>query len=131
MTPGEIASRAAEVARDIRRRGDQLCFEYAGVTTSYASDESDTGEWISRFLEGYFLPSARETRTPPSTARRTPTLRVAAASWCPGQPHGREVRLRGDPVDGLGRARAEGGRKVRPREDVFLLLFTEIGRSSW
>ena len=57
MTPGEIASRAAEVARDIRSRRQPAVLRVRGRLLAYGSDESATGEWISRFFEGYFLPA--------------------------------------------------------------------------
>jgi hypothetical protein len=123
MTPGEIASRAAEVARDIRRRGNQLCFEHAGVTTSYGSDERDTGEWISRFLEGYFLPSdaGKADATVCSTADAE--LYASLQGLVPWQAAVGKYDYTEIPLtDSVALVRKVAG-KVRPREDVFLLLF--------
>jgi len=125
MTPGEIASRAAEVARDLRGRGNRLCFEHAGVSTAYGSDESATGEWISRFFDGYCPPAGvrHVDAAVYSTADRP--LFGALQELVPGEAavgkrHYAEMPF----TDSVALIRRVGD-KVRPGEEVFLLMFTE------
>lgn len=126
MTPGEIAARAAEVARNIRDRGSQLCFDHAGVSTAYGSDESATGEWISRFLAGYFVPAGAGAVDAAVYSTADPGLFASLRELAPGQQStaGKrdyaEIPFTDSVV--LVRRVAE---KVESREDVFLLLFTE------
>ncbi len=125
MTPGEIASRAAEVARDIRGRGNQLRFEHAGVSTAYGSDESATGGWITRFFDGYLLPAgARDADAAVySTADRA--LFGALQDLLPGEAAvGKRDYAEMPFTDSVGLVRRVGD-KTRPGEDVFLLLFTD------
>ncbi len=125
MTPEEIASRAAQVARDIQARGDQLCLQYAGVSFAYGSDESASVEWICRFFEGYFLigsPRAVDAAVY-STADRA--LFAALQELVPEQPAVGKHDYAEIPFMGsVALVRRVAG-KSRPREDVFLLLFTE------
>jgi hypothetical protein len=125
MTPGEIASRAAEVARDIRGRGNQLCFEHAGVSTAYGSDESATGEWISRFFDGYFLPAGARDVDAAVYSTADPALFGALQELVPGEAAvGKRDYAEMPFTDSVALIRRVGD-KVRPREDVFLLMFTE------
>ena len=125
MTPAEIASRAADVARDIRGGGTQLCVEYAGVATAYRSDESATGEWISRFFDGYFRPvGARDVdATVCSTA--DPDLFGALQDLVPGESTvGKRDYAELPFTDSVALVRRVAD-KARPRDDVFLLLYAE------
>jgi hypothetical protein len=125
MTPGEIASRAAEVARDIRGRGNQLCFEHAGVSTAYGSDESATGEWISRFFDGYFLPAGARDVDAAVYSTADPALFGALQELVPGEAAvGKRDYAEMPFTDSVALIRRVGD-KVRPLEDVFLLMFTE------
>lgn len=125
MTPGEIAARAAEVARNIRGRGDQLCFGHAGVSTAYGSDESASGEWISRFFDGYFVPAGSGPVDAAVYSTADPALFASLQELVPeqstvGKRDYAEVPFTDSVV--LVRRMAD---KVRALEDVFLLLFTE------
>ena len=125
MTPEEIATRAAEVARDIRGRGNQLCFEYAGVSTAYGSDETATGEWISRFLDGYFVPSGAGAVDAAVYSTADPALFASLRELVPCQPAVGKYGYAEVPLtESVALVRKVAG-KVRPREDVFLLLFTQ------
>jgi hypothetical protein len=125
MTPGEIASRAAKVVWDIRRQGHQWCFEYAGVSTAYGSDEGATGEWLSRFFDGYFVPAGAGTVDAAVYSTADPELFASLQELAPGPPVvGRYGYAEIPFTDPVALIRKETG-KARPREDVFLLLFTE------
>jgi hypothetical protein len=125
MTPGEIAARAAEVARDLHARGHQLCFEYAGVSTAYRSDEAATGEWIRTFFEGYFLPSAAEQPDATVCSTADPGLFAALQELVPGESAvGKRDYAEMPFTDSVALVRRVAD-KVRSRDDVFLLLFTE------
>ena len=125
MTPGEIASRAAEVARDIRGRGNQLCFEHAGVSTAYGSDESATGEWISRFFDGYFRPAGAEDVDAAVYSTADRALFGALQELVPGEAAvGKRDYAEMPFTDSVALIRRVAD-KVRSREDVFLLLFAE------
>lgn len=129
MTPEGIAARASEIVRHIRRGGNLLCFEYAGVATAYGSDESASGAWICRFFEGYFVPAdARDgdaalysTADPAlfASLQELPLQKLAPGRPVAGKHDHAEIRL----TDSVTLVRKVAG-KVRPREDVFLLLFT-------
>ena len=125
MTPGQIASRAAQVARDIRARGDQLCFEYAGVSTAYGSDDGASGEWISRFFEGYFLPADAGDVDAAVYSTADPELFRALQELVPGEPAIGKYGYAEIPFTDSVTLVRKVAAKVRPREDVFLLLFTE------
>jgi hypothetical protein len=125
MTPGQIASRAAEIARDIRGRGGQLRFEHAGVCTAYASDESASGEWISRFLAGYLVPGGSGHVDAAVCSTADPTLFGALQELVPGDAAvGQRDYAEMPFTDSVALIRRVGD-KVRPGEDVFLLLFAE------
>lgn len=125
MTPEEIASRAADVARDIRGRGNHLCFEHGGARTAYGSDESDTGTWISRFLEGYFRPSDTGQADAAVFSTADAELYASLQDLVPSQPAvGKHDYAEIPFTDSVALVRKVAG-KVSPREDVFLLLFTE------
>jgi hypothetical protein len=126
MTPGEIAARAAEVARDISARGHQLCFEYAGVSIAYGSDESATGEWIRTFFEGYFLSSGAGDMDAAVYSTADPALFAALQELVPGEESavGKRDYAEMPFTDSVALVRRVAD-KVRSREDVFLLLFTE------
>lgn len=125
MTPGEIASRAAWIAQDIRSRGNQLCFAYAGVSLAYGSDESATGTWISRFLEGYFVPADAGDVDAGVYSTADPALFGALQELVPGESAvGKRDYAEIPFTDSVALVRRVAD-KVRAREDVFLLLFTE------
>jgi hypothetical protein len=124
MTPGEIAARAAEVARHIRGRGNQLCFDHAGVSTAYGSDESASGEWISRFFDGYFVPRAGAVDAAVySTA--DPALFTSLQALVPREPSVGKYDYAEIPFTDAVVLIRKVAEKVEPREDVFLLLFPE------
>jgi hypothetical protein len=125
MTPGEIASRAAKVLWDIRRQGYQCCFEYAGVSTAYGSDEGATGEWLSRFFDGYFVPAGAGAVDAAVYSTADPELFASLQELAPMPPVVGKYGYAEIPfTDSVALIRKETG-KARPREDVFLLLFTE------
>jgi hypothetical protein len=116
---------AAQVARDIRARGNQLCFEYAGVSTAYGSDDAASGEWISRFFEGYFLPADSPDVDAAVYSTADPGLFAALQELAPEQPAVGKYGYAEIPfTDSVALVRKVAG-KIRPREDVFLLLFAE------
>jgi hypothetical protein len=125
MTPGEIASRAAQVARDIRSRGDQLCFEYGGVCLAYGSDESATGQWISRFFDGYFLPVGARDVDAAVYSTADPALFGALQELVPQESAVGKRDYAEMPFTGSVALVRRVADKVRSGEDVFLLLFTE------
>jgi hypothetical protein len=125
MTPEEIASRAAEVARDIRDRGDQLCFEYAGVSVAYGSDENATGTWISRFFDGYFRPAGAGDVDAAVYSTADPTLFAALQELVPGESAVGKRDYAELPFTGSVALIRRTADKVRSGQDVFLLLFTE------
>jgi hypothetical protein len=125
MTAREIASRAAGVARDIRGRGNQLCFEYAGVSLAYGSDESATGEWISRFFDGYFLPADAGHVDAAVYSTADPALFGALQELVPGESAvGKRDYAEMPFTDSVALVRRVAD-KVRAGEDVFLLMFTD------
>lgn len=123
MTPGEIAARAAEVARDVG--GHQSCLEYAGVSVAYRSDEAGTGEWIRTFFDGYFLPSAAERADATVCSTADPGLFSALQELAPGRPAvGKRAYAELPFTDSVALIRRVAD-KVQPGEDVFLLLFPQ------
>jgi hypothetical protein len=123
MTPEEIAARAQKVAGDIHARGNRLRFEYGGVCTAYGSDDGATGEWIRQFFEGYLLPSDADEVNATVSSTADPALFAALQDLAPRHPAGGKYGYTDVPfTDSVALIRKEAA-KVRPREDVFLLLF--------
>lgn len=125
MTPGEIAVRAAEIARDIRERGNQLCFEYAGVSVAFGSDERATGTWISRFFDGYFRPAGAGDADAAVYSTADPALFAALQDLVPGESAVGKRDYAELPFTGSVALIRRMADKVRSGQDVFLLLFTE------
>jgi hypothetical protein len=123
MTPEEIAARAEQVAEEIHARGKRLRFEYAGVCTAYGSDEGATGEWIRQFFEGYLLPSDADGVHAAVCSTADPVLFASLQELAPRHPAVGKHDYTDIPfTDSVALIRKEAA-KVRPREDVFLLLF--------
>jgi hypothetical protein len=125
MTPEEIAARAADVARHIRGRGNQLCFDHAGVSTAYGSDESASGEWISRFLDGYFVPAGAGTVDAAVYSTADPALFTSLQALVLGEPPVGTRDYAEIPFTDAVVLIRRVAEKVEPREDVFLLPFPE------
>ena len=123
MTPGEIASRAEQIARDIRARGDLVRFEYAGVSIAYGSDDGATAPWISRFLEGYFVPAGAGDADAAVYSSADPALFASLQELVPWQPAAGKYDSSEIPFTASVALVRKGAGKVRPRDDVFLLLF--------
>ena len=125
MTAEEIASRAAELARDIRARGSQVHFEYAGVSTAYGSDERATGEWICQFFDGYFLPVGARDVDAAVYSTADSALFAALQELVPGESAVGKRDYAEMPFTNSVALIRRVADKVRSREDVFLLLFAE------
>jgi hypothetical protein len=125
MTPGEIVSRAEQVARDIDVRGTELCFEYVGVSTAYCSDEDVTGDWIRRFFDGYFVPSGKRGADATLYSTADSELFASLQELAPQLPAVEKDDYTEIPFpNSVTVVRKEAG-KVQPPEDVYLLLFAE------
>jgi len=123
MTPEEVAARAESIADDVRARGTELRFDYAGVSIAYRSDEAATGEWISQFLEGYFVPAdaGKADATVCSTA--DPALFAALQTLSAEHPTaGRREHVEIPFVPSVALIRRTAG-KAAPGDGVHLLLF--------
>jgi hypothetical protein len=128
VAPEDIVSAAEQVVRDIEAHGHHICFEYAGVSTAYRSDESGTSEWMTRFFEGYFEPS--EGRGGDVTVYSTgdAALHASLQGSAPellgnGRGEHRRIPL----TDSVTLVRKRAGTSA-PRDDVFLLLSSEERR---
>ena len=126
MNPEEIASRAEEVAEDIRTRGHCSRLAYVDVSLAYCSDEDATAEWMKQFFEGYFLQSDAREADATIYSTKDPGLfsslhGVGAQQSVGGKQAYAEIPLTNSVT--LIRKKAD---KVQPPEDVYLLLFREV-----
>lgn len=123
MKPDELLARAEQIAEDIRAHGHHRRFEYAGVATDYRSDERASGDWITQFFEGYFVPSEPGQADVAVYSTGDPALFAALQDQQPSAARSDYVEI---PFpDSVALIRKLAG-KVQPPEDVYLLLFASV-----
>jgi hypothetical protein len=124
--PEEVVSRAAEAVADIRRHGDHVCFEYAGVCVAYHSDESTTSDWLTRFFEGYLVPTGAGEGDVDLYSTEDPVLFASLQRWAAQFPAADEDESADVPVtDSVILVRRKVGKSGH---EALLLLFTQERR---
>jgi hypothetical protein len=120
--PDDVVAAADRITGHIEARGHRVRFGYEGVSTVYASDESSSPEWLTRFFAGYFSPSRTGEGDISLYATGDPALLDALRHLTPppAPDDGGDVRV--PLADSATLIRTQVG-KGRPPEDVFHLLF--------
>lgn len=123
MTQEAIVRAAERVVSELQADGHHTCLGYAGVSTAYHSDEDSTAHWISRFLEGYFLPVDTGAAQASVISTSNVALFAALQGFASQQPGlGKNEYAEIPLTDEVALVHTKAT-KVTPEEDVYLLLF--------
>jgi hypothetical protein len=124
MEPGDVVSRAERLVTDLRARGHSRCLAYADVVLSLCCQDAAVAEWVERFCEGYFTPSAGAPEDLGLYATADPALlAVLRASTSDRPAEGKYEYVEVPLTDSVTLVRKSAGRSED--DDVHLLLFRE------
>ena len=123
MGPQDVVAAAEQVAGELQANGHRICLDYAGASVAHHSDDSTTAEWVTRFLEGYFVPSDTSEAQAAIYSTADGALFTSLQTLASLQPAMEKNQYAQRPLTddvALIHTRAT---KVTPHEDVYRLLF--------
>ncbi|WP_369133972.1 hypothetical protein [Modestobacter sp. I12A-02662] len=117
-------SGAERVVTDLRARGHFLCLAYADVVLALCCQDAAVTEWVERFCEGYFTPSAGRVEDVGIYATADPALLAVLRCSTSHRPAGGKYGYVETPLtDSVTLVRKSAGKSED--DDVYLLLFRE------